>query len=236
MIAFVTSDPHGYIEPLQSIVEFANKMYNPDYFIFLGDYVDNGKQSFQVLKYLKDFQSSRDNVIVLSGNHDKLNLMYSISHWHLSHCRNYLTMSDTMKSFIDSKEFLSFEEAQGIVKDNEELFSWVDNLPTSFIYGDTIFTHAGVNPRDFSDSYYHIMLHPHFIDQVKHLPFKFVIGHINVRNFTKHSYPFVANNLVMTDTNAYRSGVMYGLIYDLEQGRILETMQKEVDLSNAKRG
>lgn len=229
MRAFVTSDPHGCYEPFRNLIESAEVLYHPDYFIFLGDYIDNGTESYQVLKFLKDFQERRgeDKVIVLKGNHE-VSLMYHAGHYHLSHSRNYLAMSDTMKSFAGVTEFMSFEEAKDVLDKNIPLLEWVDTLPTVYHYGNNVFSHTGADPDELDNPYYHVNLHPKFLYRVKDIPLNFIIGHINVGNFSEQAYPYISKNLIMLDTNAYRTGSMCGIYYDLEHSQILETLQKTI--------
>ncbi|MCH8075675.1 MAG: serine/threonine protein phosphatase [SAR324 cluster bacterium] len=61
-------DIHGCLEPLESLVD---KLPRDDALVFLGDYVDRGPQSAQVIDYLKDLARQR-HCRFLMGNHEVL--------------------------------------------------------------------------------------------------------------------------------------------------------------------
>ena len=59
-------DIHGCLEPLESLVD---KLPRDDALVFLGDYVDRGPQSAQVIDYLKDLARQR-HCRFFMGNHE----------------------------------------------------------------------------------------------------------------------------------------------------------------------
>ena len=70
---YAMSDIHGCIEALQKQMENVD-LNGDNRIVFLGDYIDYGKNSFQVLKYIWDLQQKYGDkkVIVLKGNHEAL--------------------------------------------------------------------------------------------------------------------------------------------------------------------
>jgi serine/threonine protein phosphatase 1 len=46
--------------------------FQADLLVFLGDYIDRGPQSFEVVDYLVDMQKRYDNTIFLKGNHEEM--------------------------------------------------------------------------------------------------------------------------------------------------------------------
>ncbi len=61
-------DIHGCLEPLEKLVD---KLPHEDELVFLGDYVDRGPQSAQVIDYIKDLSNKRSCRLLL-GNHEEL--------------------------------------------------------------------------------------------------------------------------------------------------------------------
>ena len=72
MRTLIIGDIHGKIDSLKGVLDLAS--YDPatDRVICVGDYIDGGKMSFEVVEYLLDLDqnSMQDNVFIL-GNHDK---------------------------------------------------------------------------------------------------------------------------------------------------------------------
>jgi len=70
---FAIGDIHGQVGKLQQLVARCLKDVRQDSidFVFLGDYVDRGPSSNEVIEYLLDF-SSRHSVVCLRGNHEQL--------------------------------------------------------------------------------------------------------------------------------------------------------------------
>lgn len=87
MAIFVVPDIHGEYKKLVDIMDKIKKERKQgDKIIFLGDYVDRGKRSKDVVNYVFELISNDDNVVALLGNHDDefYNIMES----------NYLTIYD----------------------------------------------------------------------------------------------------------------------------------------------
>ncbi len=70
MSTYVIGDIHGEIDQVKTIFDKIN--YNPadDKLIFVGDYVDRGKNSYEVYKFIKTL--ANDKNIFLRGNHEEM--------------------------------------------------------------------------------------------------------------------------------------------------------------------
>lgn len=66
---YAISDIHGCMDELKEKMKKVDLAENSR-IVFLGDYMDYGDNSYQVLKYLKDLQEKygEEKVIVLKGN------------------------------------------------------------------------------------------------------------------------------------------------------------------------
>ncbi|MDR2946576.1 MAG: serine/threonine protein phosphatase [Candidatus Adiutrix sp.] len=70
---FVVGDIHGSYEKLKAIL--ANLDWAPgsgDQLIFLGDYIDRGPQSYDVVQTVAELADRRPDVIALKGNHESM--------------------------------------------------------------------------------------------------------------------------------------------------------------------
>lgn len=68
------SDIHGYYDEMIETLNFVDLDSNKDNkLIFLGDYVNRGPKSCQVLYKIKDLEETYpQQIIVLIGNHDQM--------------------------------------------------------------------------------------------------------------------------------------------------------------------
>ena len=73
MVTYAMSDIHGCIEELRNQMEWVD-LNGENRIAFLGDYIDYGDSSFQVLKYIWDLQNEygEEKVKVLKGNHEQM--------------------------------------------------------------------------------------------------------------------------------------------------------------------
>ncbi len=70
MITYAISDIHGCSEQLKSLLK---KIKDFDKLIFLGDYIDRGPNSKEVIDIIRDLQNKYgDKIITLIGNHEDL--------------------------------------------------------------------------------------------------------------------------------------------------------------------
>ncbi len=65
----VVGDIHGDLESLVKALELAERS-RAKYVVFLGDYIDRGPKQLEVLYILLSNYSSRNNLILLRGNHE----------------------------------------------------------------------------------------------------------------------------------------------------------------------
>lgn len=70
---YAMSDIHGCIENFQKQMEQVD-LSEKNRIVFLGDYIDYGDGSCQVLKYIWDLQKKygAEKVVVLKGNHEQM--------------------------------------------------------------------------------------------------------------------------------------------------------------------
>ena len=71
MAIYVVPDIHGEYSKLLNVMEKINKVRKPhETVVFLGDYIDRGDCSKDVVNYMFELMSNDDNVVALLGNHD----------------------------------------------------------------------------------------------------------------------------------------------------------------------
>lgn len=72
---YAIGDIHGKSDMLEiALKHLVGKLQRNDTVIFLGDYIDRGEDSRGVIKIIKSFLGTHDNVVALRGNHEAMML------------------------------------------------------------------------------------------------------------------------------------------------------------------
>ncbi len=69
---FAIGDIHGCFDPLKRLVEETIHLKKEDKLVLLGDYIDRGKQSREVINYILNLQDLGFDVVPLKGNHESM--------------------------------------------------------------------------------------------------------------------------------------------------------------------
>lgn len=127
----VIGDVHGHYEGLMTLLSAIAPMKD-DQVYFLGDLIDRGPQSAQVVNFVK-----KSSYHCLLGNHEQMLL-------------NILTnpqiASSIVQSWLYSGGQATVASYQQATISPEEHLEWFKNLPTHLDLGDIWLTHAGVDP------------------------------------------------------------------------------------------
>ena len=173
---FAVGDIHGEFEKLKGLLE--HWKCDSQQLVFLGDFVDRGSQSKQVIQHVRQLQSNY-GAIALGGNHEDLFLEWLdhpedrwFSKWaqgeyseqdeseiRWSQSVQYYSGSGdkTIDSFYDepcSYRFLPSRHANHIKTQFPEDVEFLRNLPNYYEWNHYIFAHAGVdfNKRDWKNT------------------------------------------------------------------------------------
>ena len=167
------SDIHGCIEELEKKMELVD-LGGDNRIIFLGDYIDYGDSSCQVLQYIWQLQKRYGDkkVVVLKGNHEQMFLewiddyrnpfsdgtedLMTFNDWlrtDFEYGANTIStfVSEQQMDFLNqisrnsSLETISKEAVQMILSNHADLIRWIRNMPAYYDADDQIFVHAGVD-------------------------------------------------------------------------------------------
>ncbi len=162
-----TGDIHGDIEHLNKLLDKL-KPQNDDTFVFLGDYIDRGEHSKEVIERLIDL-SYETNCIFLMGNHEQmlLNLLKT-------------KKPEDIEMWLLEGGVQTFDNYGGFV----EIFSlhkdFLTDLELYYLTDEYLFVHAGVRPDiplDKQDRTDLLWIRDDFIDHKHHLKQKVIFGH-----------------------------------------------------------
>lgn len=170
---YAMSDIHGCMEDLKKQMGYVD-LGGDNRIIFLGDYIDYGERSCQVLQYLRELQKQNgdEKVIVLKGNHEQMFLEwideyrnpysdetednFRFNDWlrtDFEYGANTIStfVSDAQMEFLNqisrtcSLETISKEAVQMILSHHGDLVEWIRKMPLYYETEKQIFVHAGVD-------------------------------------------------------------------------------------------
>jgi bis(5'-nucleosyl)-tetraphosphatase (symmetrical) len=123
MATYVIGDIQGCYDPLRRLLDSANFDPKYDRLVAVGDLVNRGPKSLEVVRYLRSLGGSFRSVL---GNHDITLLAVALG-----------TRKPRKKDTFD--EILAAPDA-------EEMVAWFRNLPMALCEQDVLVVHAGVPP------------------------------------------------------------------------------------------
>lgn len=222
MRTIVIGDIHGCYLQLKEMIDNlkAKGFYTPgeDRLIFLGDYIDRGKDSKLVIKYVRDLQETYDNVIALMGNHEDMLLNWYYSNDDLWIYNGYHT---TLESY--GKDYETFLDD----------IEWMKNLPLYFEDDNFVYVHAGIDtslPMDKQDDLTLLWTREKFIYDGNKYGKKVVFGHTPSITITKKDKPFMIDGKIGIDTGCVFDGALTAL--QIEDGNIIGFYQVKGGKSN----
>lgn len=207
MRTIVIGDVHGCYDELKELIltleteGVYNK--NTDKLIFLGDYIDRGKNSRLVIKLIRELQENNSNVIALMGNHEDMLLD------HLDNKSN-TWLWNGYKRTIESYE--GFDEQ---FKNDVE---WIRNLPLYHEDEHFIYVHAGIDvykPMEEQKKNTLLWIREPFIYGMKEYHKKVIFGHTPTINISEEYKPVrTFTNNIDIDTGCVFGGALTALIID----------------------
>ena len=130
-------DIHGCYKTLIALLErLEQDILNYEQLIFLGDYIDRGPRSFQVLKKMVEIRNE-DN-IVLQGNHEEFYQLFNESKYNIASS----SITACWKKNGGDATIRSFEENRVPINQFQE---FIGSLPLYYETSKYIFVHAGIN-------------------------------------------------------------------------------------------
>lgn len=169
---YAMSDIHGCLEQLKEKMALVDLQGN-NKLLFLGDYIDYGPQSGQVLRYIYELQKQygKDKVVVLKGNHEAMllewindfnkpatKMMEALSYdtWLETDAYHQLNTFRTLVTEEQLEEYKEFVKAASYAEQNAgavkmiletsgDLIRWMLSMDLFYQTENQIFVHAGVD-------------------------------------------------------------------------------------------
>lgn len=142
---FAIGDIHGCFHSFKKLVEDKIQLQKRDNLVLLGDYIDRGNESKEVVDFIIELEEQGYSIIPLMGNHEAMFLeAYS------DESNNQIWIQNggaaTLKSF----------GVQSIKSIDPKYIRFFKALKSHYPFGDFLFVHAGFNDRllnPFIDEY-----------------------------------------------------------------------------------
>ena len=141
-------DIHGMYDKLIKLMELVE--FNPveDLLIFLGDYIDRGRQSLECLDYVMELHKKYpEQVIPLLGNHEVMCLNYYEYEGKSFGSRIDDLDRNMISIWLDNGGVDTFRQFKILKKSElQKRLRWMKALPTYYAIENYYFCHAGIQP------------------------------------------------------------------------------------------
>jgi len=142
---FAIGDIHGCFDSFKDLIENEIKLQKNDTLVLLGDYIDRGLKSKEVIDYIINLQEQSYTVFPLIGNHEVMML-------------DSLKNEKTKELWIQNggKETLKSFNINSISELSNKYLDFFENLPYYYMHENYLFVHAGFNDNiinPFEDKY-----------------------------------------------------------------------------------
>jgi len=218
MNIFAIGDIHGCLSQLTSLHKniLTYDKFDPkkDLLIYLGDYIDRGRNSKEIIDQILKLKKNKINMINLMGNHDQFMIDFMINR--KNNIKDWLNFGadTTFRSYgIEVVEFIKEGFDDNVINKLREMslkkidkshLDFFEKLEISFSTEKYLFVHAGIDPQkkltDQTKKDYLWSRSNEFFDKEFKAKKIIVHGHTPVENVI--NYPFRIN----IDSGCYFSG------------------------------
>ncbi|MBW1675201.1 MAG: serine/threonine protein phosphatase [Deltaproteobacteria bacterium] len=188
---FAVGDIHGCLDKLISLMGIIDIDPKKDTLLFIGDYIDRGTQSKEVVDYLIDLARRQSRVIFLKGNHELMLQLY------LSGVDRFSFLANGGQATLDS--YLKQSPPAGADLIPSTHLDFFGNLRLYYETDQYIFVHAGLKaniPLEEQDEFDMLWIRDEFIYSDFDFGKRVIFGHTPFRE------PLVLHNKIGIDTGA----------------------------------
>lgn len=186
------SDIHGCYDEFNTLLDTVEYKPEQDKLILIGDYVDRGLKSKEVVEQVKSLVEEW-GVIALKGNHDQMmidafNKEDGDERWLRNGALQTIESYCGQDSFSDGFEQDTYMEAKKYIKNHyAHHLEFLDTLPLYYETDHQIFVHAGINPihenwKESQSTRDYLWIRDGFFNYATNLDKKVVFGHTPVAN------------------------------------------------------
>lgn len=136
----IFGDLHGHYDELQELFSLCvDAGFDPinDTAVFLGDYVDGGSQTKQVIKWLQEMKQAYSHWIYLIGNHERM----------MQHAFEFKSWRNAWDMWYWQGGAETYASYGGNEKEMQDAIEWFKSFPLYYESNNHIFVHAGLRPN-----------------------------------------------------------------------------------------
>ncbi len=230
---YAVGDIHGRMDLLEKmlvqIVTHAGQEKRLNSLVFLGDYVDRGPQSKNVVSCLLRLKLPGWDIVCLRGNHDQAVLDF-IENASFYRAWREFGGAETLLSYGVTPPRFDNEEAFAQAHDDfqrkcpESHLEFLRGLPFFHIVGDYMFVHAGVRPG--------IALDRQAPEDMMWIRDEFLFSDLRLDKVIVHGHspserPVLRTNHIGVDTGAYATGCLTAVVLEGQECTFLSTIGTE---------
>ena len=214
---YAIGDVHGCLDRLASLHEqiaedLATRPVDDAVLVHLGDYVDRGLDSAQVVEWLSNGAPVEARIVNLMGNHEDM-MLAALPGTDKAANNAWLSNggADSLMSW-DISRVVPPEQWAGRIPAGHQAF--LRELATSFEYGGYLFVHAGVRPGiplDKQEKQDMLWIREPF------LSWKKAHGMVVVHGHTPRHEPVIRTKRIGIDTGAVMGGVLTCVVLENDQ-------------------
>jgi serine/threonine protein phosphatase 1 len=237
---YAIGDIHGRVDLFDSLAETIrqdalDQDYETCFAVFLGDYVDRGPNSAQVLDRLAS-QAFPTPFVALRGNHEAVMLEFLEDENVLDKWRHFGGVETLASYNVDVSDVMrgrGFKAAQQALRRTlpSSHLAFLEGTRLSYTIGDYFFCHAGVRPGialDAQEPRDLLWIRDEFLTSSQRFSKRIVHGHNPAE--TAELLP----NRINADTGAYATNVLTAVVLQESDTRILDTAGLTLlDLTNS---
>lgn len=227
---YAVGDLHGRLDLLEKLHEKvsadrAAATEKRSIEIFLGDYIDRGPASCQVIDWLITSKPVADIRVCLKGNHEEAMKSFLRDPGTLHHWAKFGGL-ETLVSYGLSPSLIGRERDAFMLRDAlaaalpQSHRDFLEGLHTTYEIGDYFFVHAGIRPGiplgEQTEQDVLGIRQPFLSSKQDH-------GKIIVHGHTPVHAPEVLTNRINLDTGAFATGVLTCAVLDIEGIRFIDT-------------
>ncbi len=234
--AYAVGDIHGRLDLLEALLikierDIATRRRAKNVIVFLGDLIDRGPQSAQVIERLRTWKPQDAKPIFLCGNHEEV--LLRVLAGEATVLGDWLKFggAQCLDSYgIDATQIGNENESVALAAIRSaipaEHRAFVESFADTFRFGDYLFVHAGIRPglavaaqakKDLR------WIREPFLDDPNDHGFVVVHGHTISEQVEERA------NRIGIDTGAYRSGVLTAIGIEGAHKWFLDTSQVDPD-------
>jgi serine/threonine protein phosphatase 1 len=226
--AYVVGDVHGRLDLLDRMLamvegDLAGRPARRATLVFVGDLIDRGANSAQVVERLRTYRHPGLETIFLLGNHEEVLLRIIDGESGLIDKWRWFGGKECIQSYgADPVEFARLGEREALEEVRrrvpKEHVDFMAGFGDSCRFGDYLIVHAGIRPGvEFERQSQEDLrwIRAPFLDHAGDHGFVVVHGHTIVPDVVERP------NRIAIDTGAYRSGRLTALVIEGEERRYL---------------